>query len=84
LTHLGVGILVCAQGCQMFKQPLASWPQVPEITWFTMMDYPPFLLSDNISTSQLLPLLTLWLLVPESERVIDKSSKAIDPQISKM
>jgi len=49
---------------------------VPEISGFTMMVYPPFLLSDKIRASQLLPLLTPWLLAPESECVIDKSSKA--------
>jgi len=38
--------------------------------------YPPFLLSNKISTSQLLPLLTSRLLVPEFNHVIDKSSKA--------
>jgi len=49
---------------------------------FTMMGYLPFLLSDKISTSQSLPLLTLRLLDswPESKHVIDKSSKAIFPQ----
>jgi len=51
--------------------------QLLEITWFTVMGYSPFLLSGKISTSQLLPLLTPRLLAPESEYVIDKSSKAI-------
>ena len=57
---------------------LCGLHHLPESTWFAMMGYPLFLLSDKISTSQLLPLLTPWLLVPESEHVVDKSSKAID------
>ena len=46
---------------------LCGLPHFPEeITWFTMMGHPPFLLSDKISTSQLLPLLTpgSWCLRP--------------------
>jgi len=42
-----------------------------------VVGYPPFLVSDKISTSQLLPFLTPRLLAPESEHVIDKSSKAM-------
>ena len=41
---------------------LCSLCQGREITWFTMVGYRPFLLSDKISTSQLLPLLTAWFL----------------------
>jgi len=42
-----------------------------------MVGYPLLLLSDKISTSQLLHLLTPQLLAPESNHVIDKSSKAM-------
>jgi len=46
------------------------------------MDCPPLFLSDKVSTIQLLPLLTLWLLAPESEHVFylafDKFRKVID------
>jgi len=37
----------------------------PQITEFTVMGYPPLLLSDKISTSYLLPLLSLRLLMPQ-------------------
>ena len=38
----------------------------PQITEFTVMGYPPLLLSDKISSSYLLPLLALRLLMPQS------------------
>jgi len=51
------------------------------------MGYPPLLLSDKISTSELTHLLTLQLLMPQSEYVFrlafDKSSKAINYRLMK-
>jgi len=61
---------------------LRGLPHVPEITRFTVVGYPPFLLSGKTSTSQLLPLLTPLLLAPELEHVIDKSSEAMTTDIS--
>ena len=68
-----VGILVCAQEGHLFFIQSNIWlhslRRSPQITGFTVMGYPPLLLSDKINTSQLLALLTLWLLMPESEFV---------------
>jgi len=52
---------------QSLKQSLAAQPPgAPQISEFTVMGYPPLLLSDKVSTSYLLPLLALWLLMPQS------------------
>ena len=48
---------------------LRSLRSAPQITWFTVKGYPPWVLSDKISTSQLLPWLTLRLLAPQPEHV---------------
>jgi len=72
-THFQSGHLGMCSGGHLFfiwsNFWLCSLHQVPEITWFTVMGYPPVLLSDKISASPLLPLLTLQLLTPESEHV---------------
>jgi len=74
VTCLGAGILVCVfEGHLCFIQSnlwsnlwLRSLCGVPQITEFTVMGYPPLLLSDKISTSYLLPLLALRFLMPQS------------------
>jgi len=73
------------RGAKCLNNPwLRSLHQVLEITWFTMMGYAPFLLSSKISASQLLPLLTPWLLVPKSEHANEKSSKAKTTLLKKL
>ena len=48
---------------------LCGLRHAPGITWFTVMAYRPVLLSDKVSSSHLLPFLTLQLLTRESEHV---------------
>jgi len=55
--------------CFLSEATSGCMASVLEIIRFTMMGYPPFLLSDTISTSQLLPLFTPQLLTPESKHV---------------
>jgi len=63
----GAGILVCASGGHLCFVQRNLWSNLwlrslrgtPQITGFTVMGYPPLLLSDKISTSYLLPLLAL-------------------------
>jgi len=73
LTRLWSGHLVMHFRGHLFFIQSNLWLRglrcAPQITGFTVTGYPPLLLSDKISTSQLLHLLTLWLLAPESERV---------------
>jgi len=89
----GAGILVCASGGHLgFIQSnlwLHSLHGTPQITGFTVMGYPPLLLSDK---HQLItPFVSSWALDTSVERLssfvfrlaFDKSSKAIDyrPQL---
>ena len=70
----GAGILVCAFGGQLCFIQSNLWSNLwlrslcdsPQITEFTVMGYPPLLLSGKVSTSYLLPLLALRLLTPQS------------------
>jgi len=69
----GADILVCASRGHLFFIRSNLWLRglrgTPQITWFPVMGCPPLLLSEQMSTSQLLPLLTLQLLAPRSEHV---------------